>query len=216
MDKLDIKDGVIIMASAENKDNVPKAFFKTNRFDHVLNLSTPDHSGRVQMLSHFLSKISHNDRVDLDILARITEHESPKKMKYILNRAAMKSAMEYNSPISMDTIESVMLEMDKGPEIKRATKDKDYEKIVAYHEAGHTLVCYYSKYTWPVFKVTIIRRGRAEGVTSWLPDKDNCVHSKNYYLADIDVCFGGRVAEEILLGADGVTNGKSTLHIIFR
>ena len=111
----------------------------------------------------------------------------------------------------MKTIERVIDEMDMGPEMNSATRDKDYDKMVAYHEAGHTLVCYYSTHKWPVFMVSIIKRRRIEGVTSVLPEKDECCHSKKFYLAYIDICLGGRVAEEILLGADGVTNGKPTL-----
>ena len=174
MDKLDIKDGVMIMASAEDKDDVPKAFFKTDRFDHTIELSQPDYSERVQILSYLLSKVSKDDSIDVDILARITRQESPKYMKKILNRAAMISAMENNHRIRMKTIERVIDEMDMGPEMNSATRDKDYDKMVAYHEAGHTLVCYYSTHKRPIFSVSIIKRDRTEGVTSVLPDKDEC------------------------------------------
>ena len=218
MDKLDIKDGVIIMASAEEKDDVPESFFKSKRFDHIVNLFQPDdYLERVEILSYFLSKMTHS--LDVDLLARtiplFTEDKSPKNLKYILNRAAMKSAMENNPRISMKTVEMVMLEMEMGPEKNSASRDKDCEKAVAYHEAGHTLVRYYSKHALPLFIVTITRHGRMGGFSSCLPSKDRFLRSKRFYLADIDICLGGRVGEEILLGEDGVSDGKHGLAIIY-
>ena len=218
MDKLDIKDGVIIMASAEEKDDVPESFFKSKRFDHIVNLFQPDdYLERVEILSYFLSKMTHS--LDVDILARtipiFTEDKSPKNLKYILNRAAMKSAMENNTRLSMKTVEMVMLEMEMGPEKNSTSRDRDYDKSVAYHEAGHTLVRYYSKHALPVFNSTITAHGRMGGFSSCLPSKDRFLRSKKFLLADIDICLGGRVGEEILLGKDGVSDGKHGLAIIY-
>ena len=210
MDKVDIKDGVIIMASAEEKDDVPESFFKSKRFDHILNLFQPDYLERVEILSYLLSKHEHS--LDVDILARIipvfTEDESPKNLKYILNRAAMKSEMENNTRISMQTVEMVMLEIEMGPEKNNALRDKDDDKRVAYHEAGHTLVRYYTKHALPVYNATILGHGRTAGFSSCLPPKERFLRSKRFHLADIDICLGGRVGEEILLGEDGMSDGK--------
>ena len=213
MDKLDIKDGVIIMASAEEKDDVPKSFFKSKRFEHVLSLFQPDYFERVEILSYLLSKIPNDiSSLDVDILARtiplFTKDESPKNLKYILNRAAMKSEMENNTRISMQTVEMVMLEIEMGPEKNNALRDKDDDKRVAYHEAGHTLVRYYTKHALPIFNATILGHGRTAGFSSCLPPKERFLRSKRFHLADIDICLGGRVGEEILLGEDGVSDGK--------
>ena len=220
MDKCKKEEGIIIVVAATSKDHLLESLFKSNRFEDIITLSKPNYTERKEILSYFLSKISYDDSVDIDILARITEGQTPKELRYIVNRSALCSSMENNNRVNMQTINDVIDEIEYGAEDNFSSlQDKETQEVVAYHEAGHALVLYYSKGFYPLYKVTIIGRGKVRGLTSGILAKERKIDKRVFLLTEIDCKLGGRVAEELLgkdRQKDTVTNGKSIFYIKYK
>ena len=219
MDKLTSEDGVIIIVTAKHKSDIPDELFKPKRFENTIQLHEPDYEERKQLLSYYFSKISIDeltiDSVDMDVLSRLLEYKSPKELKHIANRSAIKSSMENQTRVGMQIILDTIDIIEMGPRIDYGLLDKEDLKITAYHEIGHALLVHYSKDSKPLFKATILPHrhtlGNVLGHTSTIDRKELYYMRRGHLLTEMDISMGGRCAEEILLGKDQVTTGTNVI-----
>jgi len=169
----------------------------------------PDLSGRVDIFLLYLSKIVH-EKLAVTNLAKGTTGFTGADIENLVNQAALKAAADGSAKVTMRHLEEARDRVIMGPaRIKGRFPDEDTNKNTAWHEAGHTLVAYYTQDAVPLHKVTIIPRGGSLGHTAFLPEKDSYQVTKSQLLAQLDVMMGGRVAEELIFGSDKVTTGAS-------
>ena len=216
MDKLTPDDGVIIIVTTKYKCDLPEEMFKPKRFENTVRLYEPDYEERKQLLSYYFSKISIDDKsVDMDVLSRLLEYKSPKELKHIANRSAIKSSMENQTRVGMQTILDTIDRIEHGPNFDSCLLDKEDLKITAYHEMGHALLVYYSKDSEPLFKATILPHrdisGHILGYVAQLNRKELYSKRRGHLLTLLDIYMGGRCAEEILLGKDQITRGTNII-----
>ncbi|KRX24961.1 ATP-dependent zinc metalloprotease YME1 -like protein, partial [Trichinella nelsoni] len=223
MDGFQPSEGVIVLAATNRHEDLDPALLRPGRFDLELHLSLPDVRGRTDIFKLYLSKIKADANVDAELLARGTVGFSGADIENMVNQAALKSASDGQKSVTMQYLEMakdliLMGSVDEtlllfsnpiilGPPRKNYIPDEKDNLVTAYHEAGHALVSYFTKYATPVHRITILPRGSSLGSTTFLPEKDQHVHSKMELLAMIDVSMGGRVAEELIWGADMVSSG---------
>lgn len=210
MDGFDNDSGVIVMAATNRVDMLDKALLRPGRFDRHVNVTLPERKDRLEILKvHFKGKPVEAD-VDLNALARKTAGSSGADLANIANEAAITAARENHKAITNDDLTEAFERVAIGPERKSKVMNEEERRITAYHEAGHAIVGHVLPNSDPVHKVTIIPRGQTGGVTWFLPPEDRSYKSI-YDLKDILArALGGRVAEKLILGADGVTTGASS------
>ena len=209
MDGFEGNDGVIVIAATNRPDVLDPALLRPGRFDRQVVVSLPDIRGREQILKVHMRKIPISDGVDAAILARATPGFSGADLANLANEAALFAARSGKQKVTMEEFEKAKDKIMMGAERKSMVMS-DKEKLnTAYHEAGHAIVGRLVPEHDPVYKVSIIPRGRALGVTMFLPEEDRYSLSKNSILSQICSLYGGRIAEEMTLGADGVTTGAS-------
>ena len=210
MDGFDNDTGVIVMAATNRVDMLDKALLRPGRFDRHVNVTLPERKDRVEILGvHFKNKPVAPD-VDLDALAAKTAGSSGADLANIANEAAITAARENHKAITNADITEAFERVAIGPERKSKVMNEQERKITAYHEAGHAIVGHVLPDSDPVHKVTIIPRGRTGGVTWFLPPEDRS-YKNIYELKDVLArAMGGRVAERIMFGADGITTGASS------
>ena len=216
MDNYDIKDGIIMLAAATSKENVLKDFLKPSRFDKVIDIYQPNMLERKEMLRLYLSKIKHEESVDVDLLSRCFAGRTGKEIRNILNQSAIRATMEHKSRVSMHTIEDMIEKYEIGSEAKSMTRNKDCLKMTAYHEAGHALVIHYNKDTQesPMHKASVLYRASCKGFVLQLRKTDHTNERKIDLLSEMDVSLGGRVAEELIFGKDKIATGTK-MHSYF-
>ena len=182
---------------------------RAGRFGNQVNFSRPNFQERKELFTRFLRDITHDNTLDVDILSRRTDGYQVGGIKRLINRSMIRVITQHKSKVSMDDIENLMDELEVGSAETKYVGDKETLKGTAYHEAGHALVRYYSEEqnVDPLYKVTIVKRGGALGMTRFLPEPNKDM-SKRRIISKIDTAFGGRVAEEMLFGKDRVTTGK--------
>ncbi|KRX24960.1 ATP-dependent zinc metalloprotease YME1 -like protein, partial [Trichinella nelsoni] len=207
MDGFQPSEGVIVLAATNRHEDLDPALLRPGRFDLELHLSLPDVRGRTDIFKLYLSKIKADANVDAELLARGTVGFSGADIENMVNQAALKSASDGQKSVTMQYLEMAKDLILMGPPRKNYIPDEKDNLVTAYHEAGHALVSYFTKYATPVHRITILPRGSSLGSTTFLPEKDQHVHSKMELLAMIDVSMGGRVAEELIWGADMVSSG---------
>ena len=207
MDGFDANDGVIVMAATNRADILDKALLRPGRFDRQVYVGLPDVKGREEILRvHTKNKPLAPD-VSLKTIAKSTAGFSGADLENLVNEAALLAARKGKKAITQPEIEEASIKVVAGPEKKsRVVSDKE-KRLTAYHEAGHTLLHYYLKYTDPLHKVTIIPHGRALGLTMSLPEKDTYTKNRSYLEDRIKICMGGYVAEDIVYGE--TTTGTS-------
>jgi len=209
MDGFEGNEGVIVIAATNRPDVLDPALLRPGRFDRQVVVPLPDIRGREQILKVHMRKVPLSDDVDPSIIARGTPGFSGADLANLINEAALFAARDNNRVVTMDQFERAKDKIMMGTE-RRSMVMSEKEKLnTAYHEAGHAIVGYLVPDHDPVHKVTIIPRGRALGVTLFLPEEDKYSISKERLESNISSLYGGRLAEEMILGSDGVTTGAS-------
>jgi len=209
MDGFEANDGVILIAATNRPDVLDPALLRPGRFDRQVVVPNPDILGREQILKVHMRKVPLAPDVDARIIARGTPGFSGADLANLVNEAALLAARRGKRVVTMSEFEAAKDKVMMGAERRSMVMTEDEKKLTAYHEGGHALVMLYAKGHEPLHKVTIIPRGRALGVTMWLPERDKYSVSKTELEAKLASMFGGRVAEELIFGADAVTTGAS-------
>ncbi|RNL59725.1 ATP-dependent zinc metalloprotease FtsH [Zhongshania marina] len=209
MDGFEANDGVIVIAATNRPDVLDPALLRPGRFDRQVVVGLPDIRGREQILKVHMRKLPLGDDVEASIIARGTPGFSGADLANLANEAALFAARSNSRLVSMAQFNLAKDKIMMGAERKSMVMS-DKEKLnTAYHEAGHAIVGRTVPEHDPVYKVSIIPRGRALGVTMFLPEEDRYSLSRRHITSQICSLFGGRIAEEMTLGPDGVTTGAS-------
>ncbi len=209
MDGFDVNDGVIVIAATNRPDVLDSALLRPGRFDRQVVVGLPDIRGREQILKVHMKKVPIAPEVEPSLIARGTPGFSGADLANLVNEAALFAARASTRVVAMSHFEQAKDKIMMGAE-RRSMVMKESEKLnTAYHEAGHAIVGRLMPEHDPVYKVSIIPRGRALGVTMFLPEEDKYSHSKRGLISQICSLYGGRIAEELTLGAEGVTTGAS-------
>lgn len=205
MDGFDTNDQVIVMAATNRGDILDKALTRPGRFDRQVYIPLPDVKGRTEILKIHARKVRTGPDVDLGVIARGTPMFSGADLEAIINEAAISATMNNKEFVEMEDLEEARDKVRWGRQKRSRSVDQADKKITAFHEAGHTLVQSLLKDADPLHKVSIIPRGPMGGATFSLPEKDRTHYTKKYCIAEIQVCFGGRIAEEIF--CDDISSG---------
>lgn len=209
MDGFEGNEGVIVIAATNRPDVLDPALLRPGRFDRQVTVGLPDVRGREQILKVHMRKVPLGDDVKASLIARGTPGFSGADLANLVNEAALFAARFNKKEISMSILEKAKDKIMMGAERKSMVMNEDEKKLTAYHEAGHAIVGLTVPSHDPVYKVSIIPRGRALGVTMFLPEEDRYSHSKEHLESQISSLYGGRLAEELIFGAEHVTTGAS-------
>jgi cell division protease FtsH len=207
MDGFGSNEGVILIAATSRPDVLDPALLRPGRFDRQVVVPVPDINGRFEILKVHAKDIPLDETVDLKIIAKGTPGFAGAELANLLNEASLIAARKDKDKVSMKDIEDAKDKIMMGKERRSMVMSDEDKKITAYHEAGHAIVAKLIPDGDPVHKVSIIPRGRALGVTMFLPDEDKYSYSKSYCEAKICSTMGGRAAEEIIY--NHLTTGAS-------
>jgi cell division protease FtsH len=209
MDGFTGNEGVIVIAATNRADVLDKALLRPGRFDRQVTVGLPDVKGREQILNVHIKKVPTADDVELKNIARGTPGFSGADLANIINEAALLAARTNKSKVGMNELEKAKDKILMGAEKHTMVMSEDDKRLTAYHEAGHCIVGQMSPDHDPVYKVSIMPRGRALGITMFLPERDQYSASKRKLESQIASLFGGRIAELMIYGGDRVTTGAS-------
>ncbi|MFT5426552.1 MAG: cell division protease FtsH [Gammaproteobacteria bacterium] len=209
MDGFEGNEGVIVIAATNRPDVLDPALLRPGRFDRQVVVPLPDIRGREQILKVHIRKVAISDDVTPSLIARGTPGFSGADLANLVNEAALFAARGNKKLVEMEDLEKAKDKIMMGAERRSMVMSEDEKRNTAYHEAGHAIVGRLVPSHDPVYKVTIIPRGRALGVTMFLPEQDRYSQNKEQLESMISSLFGGRIAEELTLGKDGVTTGAS-------
>ena len=209
MDGFEGGEGVIVIAATNRPDVLDPALLRPGRFDRQVVVPLPDIRGREAILKVHMRKVPLDDKVQPKVIARGTPGFSGADLANLINEAALFAARENAPAVTMDHLEQAKDKIMMGTERKSMVMSEEEKKLTAYHEAGHAIVGRLVPEHDPVYKVTIIPRGRALGVTMFLPEQDQYSVSKRKLESQLASLLGGRVAEELIFGEDAVTTGAS-------
>ncbi|KAF1774696.1 P-loop containing nucleoside triphosphate hydrolase [Phytophthora cactorum] len=210
MDGFDQNKGIIVIGATNFPDVLDNALIRPGRFDRHVTVDLPDVAGRKEILEFYAGKIPLGEDVDLDVLARATPGMSGAELSNLVNEAALRASMKSADFVDMNAFEYAKDKILMGAERKSALITPESAKLTAYHEGGHALVAINTPGAHPVYKATIMPRGQALGMVSQLPEGDQTSISRKQLLARLDVCMGGRVAEELTFGENEITGGASS------
>ncbi|MCW9024814.1 MAG: ATP-dependent zinc metalloprotease FtsH [Gammaproteobacteria bacterium] len=209
MDGFEGNEGVIVIAATNRPDVLDPALLRPGRFDRQVVVPLPDMRGREQILKVHMRKVPVSDNVEPKTIARGTPGFSGADLANLVNEAALFAARANKRMVEMIEFEKAKDKIMMGAERKSMVMSDDEKKLTAYHEAGHAIVGLTVPSHDPVYKVSIIPRGRALGVTMFLPEEDRYSYSKERLESQISSLFGGRIAEELIFGSENVTTGAS-------
>ena len=209
MDGFEGNEGVIVIAATNRPDVLDKALLRPGRFDRQVYVSLPDIRGREQILKVHARKVPIDESVELSVIARGTPGFSGADLANLINEAALFSARGKRRVVGMEEFEQARDKIMMGAERRSMVMSVKEKANTAYHEAGHAIIGKLVPEHDPVHKVTIIPRGRALGVTQYLPEEDRYSMSRRQIFSQLCSLFGGRLAEEMIGGMDGVTTGAS-------
>jgi len=209
MDGFEMNDGIIVIAATNRPDVLDPALLRPGRFDRQVVVGLPDIRGREQILKVHMRKVPLGDNVDPAVIARGTPGFSGADLANLVNEASLFAARANKRIVDMREFELAKDKIMMGAERKTMVMSEKEKKNTAFHEAGHAIVGRLVPEHDPVYKVSIIPRGRALGVTMFLPEEDRYSLSKRALESQICSLFGGRIAEEMTLGFEGVTTGAS-------
>ena len=209
MDGFESNEGVILIAATNRPDVLDPALLRPGRFDRQVVVPNPDILGRDKILKVHMKKVPLAPDVDPKVIARGTPGFSGADLANLVNEAALLAARIGRRVVTMAEFETAKDKVMMGAERRSAVMSEDEKKVTAYHEAGHTLVGIHMPGHDPLHKVTIIPRGRALGVTMSLPERDRYSHTKQEIESRLASMYGGRVAEELIFGAEQVTTGAA-------
>jgi len=207
MDGFESNDGVILIAATNRPDVLDPALLRPGRFDRQIVVDAPDVRGREGILRVHTRKIPLASDVRLDIVAKGTPGMAGADLANLVNEAAVLAARKNKTVVEMQDFEEAKDKVMLGVERRSLVLTEDERKLTAYHEAGHAIVAIKIPGSDPIHKVTIIPRGRALGLTASLPEVDRHNYSKDWLIGSLAMFFGGRVAEEIVFGAEKITTG---------
>ncbi|MEZ5566103.1 MAG: ATP-dependent zinc metalloprotease FtsH [Gammaproteobacteria bacterium] len=209
MDGFEGNEGIIVIAATNRPDVLDPALLRPGRFDRQVVVPLPDVRGREQILKVHMRKVPLSDDVRPGIIARGTPGFSGADLANLVNEAALFAARANRRTVGMEDFEKAKDKIMMGAERRSMVMSEDERKLTAYHEAGHAIVGLSVPDHDPVYKVSIIPRGRALGITMFLPEEDRYSYSKRRLNSSIASLFGGRIAEQLIFGADAVTTGAS-------
>lgn len=209
MDGFDGNEGIIVIAATNRPDVLDPALLRPGRFDRQVVVGLPDVKGREQILKVHMRKVPLGEDVDASVIARGTPGFSGADLANLVNEAALFAARGNRRTVSMDEFEKAKDKIMMGAERRSMVMTEKDKEMTAYHEAGHAIVGRLVPEHDPVYKVSIIPRGRALGVTMYLPERDRVSYSKQQLESMISSLFGGRIAEDVIYGSEMVTTGAS-------
>ncbi|KAI7474374.1 ATP-dependent metallopeptidase Hfl [Hortaea werneckii] len=210
LDGFDQNSGVIVIGATNFPQSLDKALTRPGRFDRNVTVPLPDVRGRISILKHHLRNIRTDATVDPAIIARGCPGFSGAELENVVNQAAIHASKNKSQKVSVDDLTWAKDKILMGAERKSAVIQQKDKVMTAYHEGGHALVAMLTEATTPLYKATIMPRGHALGITQMLPELDKVSETKKEMMAQIDVCMGGKVAEELIYGPDNVTTGASS------
>jgi cell division protease FtsH len=209
MDGFEPNDGIIVIAATNRPDVLDPALLRPGRFDRQVVVPLPDIRGREQILKVHMRRVPLADDVNPGTIARGTPGFSGADLANLVNEAALFAARANRRVVAMNEFDLAKDKIMMGAERKSMVMSEKEKRNTAFHEAGHTIVGRLVPEHDPVYKVSIIPRGRALGVTMFLPEEDRYSHSRRALVSHISSLFGGRIAEELILGPDGITTGAT-------
>ena len=209
MDGFEGNEGVIVIAATNRPDVLDPALLRPGRFDRQVVVPLPDVRGREQILKVHMRKVPIDGNVKPSVIARGTPGFSGADLANLVNEAALLAARANKRTVTMEEFDKAKDKIMMGAERRSMVMSQAEKKLTAYHESGHAIVGLLVPDHDPVYKVTIIPRGRALGVTMFLPEEDRYSYSKQRLMSQMKSLFGGRIAEELVFGADYVTTGAS-------
>jgi len=209
MDGFEGNEGIIVIAATNRPDVLDPALLRPGRFDRQVVVPLPDVRGREQILKVHMRKVPLADDVRPGIIARGTPGFSGADLANLVNEAALFAARANRRTVTMEEFEKAKDKIMMGAERRSMVMNDAEKKLTAYHEAGHAIVGLNVPDHDPVYKVSIIPRGRALGITMFLPEEDRYSYSKRRLESQIASLFGGRIAEELIFGGEAVTTGAS-------
>ncbi|KAL3754152.1 hypothetical protein ACJRO7_001409 [Eucalyptus globulus] len=210
MDGFEQNEGIILMAATNFPDILDPALTRPGRFDRHIVVPNPDVKGRQEILELYLQDKPLADDIDVKAIARGTPGFNGADLSNLVNIAAIKAAVEGADKLTSAQLEFAKDRIIMGTERKTMFLSEESKKLTAYHESGHAIVAYNTDGAHPIHKATIMPRGSALGMVTQLPSSDETSVSKKQLLARLDVCMGGRVAEELIFGQDQITTGASS------
>ena len=210
MDGFEGSEGVIVIAATNRPDVLDRALLRPGRFDRQVVVSLPDLIGREKILKVHMRKVPFSDDVDPLIIARGTPGFSGADLANLVNEAALLAARHNKKSVDMAEFDNAKDKIIMGAERRSMVMGEKEKRLTAYHEAGHAIVGLIVPEHDPIYKVTIIPRGQALGVTMFLPEQDRYNHTKQGLHSQLASLFGGRVAEELIFGSDQVTTGATS------
>jgi len=211
LDGFKASEGVIVLAATNFPEMLDGALVRPGRFDRTVAVPLPDIQGRREIMSLYLKTVPTGADVNVDALARATSGLSGADLANVINTAALEAAKSDSSSVAQKHLNQALERVLMGAERLSAVIPEAIKRSTAYHEGGHALVAMLTKGSLPLHKATIVPRGHALGMVVQLPEeKDMLAQTKMEILAQIDICLGGRIAEEIVLGADNITSGAGS------
>ena len=209
MDGFTKNEGVIVIGATNSPGTLDPALVRPGRFDTTVDVPLPDVKGRREIIELYLSRIVAAPDIDVDLLAKATPGFSGAQLEALVNSAALMAAQRDADVVEWGDLEEGRDKIIMGPAKLSRVRTPEMNRLVAYHEGGHTLTSMLTRGASKLHKVTILPRGSSGGATFSLPD-DQGLATRESYLATIDTCMGGRVAEELIFGADKITDGAAS------